>query len=411
MKFTTGQNEAMAAFHAFLLNDEQVFVLAGYSGTGKTTLVKELLKQLPSMFAVNRLIAPQGQSKQVYLTATTNKAAENFEDLTGTEVVTIHSFLGLRVETIYQTGEKKLVQSSTRGVTENALIFIDEASYIDSSLLDVLFKSIKDCKVVFIGDPAQLTPVKSGNTPVFKAGFGGYCLTEVVRQASGNQILTLSELFRKQVTTGETFQFKPDGIAIEHLARDDFNDAITSEFNRNDWKDRDSKVLAWTNKAVIGFNQFVSNSISSTPDLQMGDYAVVNNFVASGRTALKTDQTVYISKVGQPTKEHGVTGKYFTLDHSHVSFFVPDYLSEKRARIKLARNDGEVEVLRDIDTWLDLRAAYSCTINKSQGSTYDKVFIDLNDVSKCNSDDQVARMLYVGVSRAKTKVFLTGDIV
>jgi ATP-dependent exoDNAse (exonuclease V) alpha subunit len=69
-------------------------------------------------------------------------------------------------------------------------------------------------------------------------------------------------------------------------------------------------------------------------------------------------------------------------------------------------------VLHQIDqSWIDLRAAYAQTINKSQGSTYDKVFIDLDNVSRCHVGDQIARMMYVGVSRARSQVIFTGDLV
>ena len=68
-------------------------------------------------------------------------------------------------------------------------------------------------------------------------------------------------------------------------------------------------------------------------------------------------------------------------------------------------------VVAHIETqWIDLRNAFACTINKSQGSTFDAVFIDLDDVRRCNSGEQMARMLYVAVSRARNHVYLTGDI-
>ena len=63
------------------------------------------------------------------------------------------------------------------------------------------------------------------------------------------------------------------------------------------------------------------------------------------------------------------------------------------------------------NNWIDLRAAYASTINKAQGSTYKTVFIDLDDIKRCNSGDQIARMMYVGVSRASQRVWLTGDLV
>ena len=58
----------------------------------------------------------------------------------------------------------------------------------------------------------------------------------------------------------------------------------------------------------------------------------------------------------------------------------------------------------------DLRYTYASTINKAQGSTYDTVYIDLNDLAKCNDRDLQLRLLYVAVSRARHKVVFTGDI-
>ena len=91
---------------------------------------------------------------------------------------------------------------------------------------------------------------------------------------------------------------------------------------------------------------------------------------------------------------------------------MPNHLADKNKRLKEAKANNEISVIAQIETeWIDLRAAYACTINKAQGSTFDRVFIDLDDIRRCNSGDQIARMLYVGVSRARHQVFLTGDLV
>ena len=75
---TPDQQNALEQFTQFLTDpSEQVFVLEGYSGTGKTTLVKTLLDQLPKLMKAARLINPNVQRYDVELTATTNKAAEN----------------------------------------------------------------------------------------------------------------------------------------------------------------------------------------------------------------------------------------------------------------------------------------------------------------------------------------------
>lgn len=406
---TQGQQEAMAAFQTFLCDpNESVFVLSGYSGTGKSTLVKTLLDNLSAYMKTVKLINPSAKQLLTELTATTHKAAENFGYITGHSVSTIHSFLNLRVNTDYSTGETKLVQH-TKATKDNYLLFIDEASYIDSGLLSWIFKIMKDSKIVFIGDPAQLTPVKYTSAPVFAANFSGAQLTEVVRTGD-NPILDLSTKFRGTVNTGEFFQFTPDGQYIKYCDRDTFNKEVFSEFTRQGWQYHDSKLLGWTNKCVIGYNHVIRDACTGNPQLQVGDYAICNNYVSNKRGSIKTDQTVLITRITED-EVHGVKGNYVTLDYKH-EFFFPNSLAEAKARLAVARSKDEHYAAREItDSWIDLRAAYAQTVNKSQGSTYKKVFIDLDDISRCNSGDTLARMMYVAVSRASDQVILTGDIV
>ena len=400
----------MNAFQQFLLDPtETVFVLSGYSGCGKSTLVRTLLDRLPAFMKTVKLINPSQKDYEVALTATTNKAAENLARITGSSATTIHSFLSLRVSADYKTGVTTLSPRNWTPV-ESYLLFIDEASYIDSKLLELIFKLTNKCKIVFVGDPAQLTSVKSSATPVFGANFNGAALTQVVRQAEGNPIVNLSTKFRHTVNTGEFFSFKPDGHHIQHLNEMDFHQAIINEFARPDWSYADSKILAWTNKKVIAYNQFVRNQVKGSPDFHVGDYAVCNSYIQIGKTSIKTDELVEITGIAGWTEMYGVKGRFFELNRSTNVFF-PRSLEEANARVKKAKAEGDFSLVARIESgWIDLRAAYACTINKSQGSTFDKVFIDLSDVSRCNSGDQIARMLYVAVSRARSQVFLTGDL-
>ena len=409
-QLTTDQQSALDAFYLFLLDPiETVFVLKGYSGCGKSTLVRTLLDRLPGFMKTARLINPSMKEYTPELTATTNKAAENLGQITGYPANTIHSYLGLRVQTDYKTNVTTLIPKNQEK-KEGVLLFIDEASYIDSPLLTHIFSGTKNCKIVFIGDPAQLTPVKATGTPVFDANFGGAALTQVVRQAEGNPIVDLSTKFRHTVNTGEFFAFKPDGHHIRHMDREAFNKAIELEFTRPDWAYRDSKILAWTNKCVIGYNHFVRNLAKGDPHFQEGDYAVCNSFLQGNKQSIKTDQLVQITGISEPRERNGVLGNDMTMDHVFTAF-QPKSLEAKNARIKLARQQNEISLVAEMESrWVDLRAAFACTINKSQGSTFGTVFIDLDDIRRCNSGDQIARMLYVGVSRAKYHVFLTGDL-
>lgn len=408
---TSDQQSALDAITRFLVDPiEAVFVLSGYSGTGKTTLIKTLLDLLPNFMKTARLVNPKVATYNISLTATTNKAAEAFSQITGQEVNTIHSFLGLRVHTDYATNTTTLVPTK-KVPPEGCLIFIDEASYIDKQLLSLIFKLTSKCKIIFMGDPAQLTPVKSQGTPVFDANFSGAMLSQVVRQAEGNPIIDLSTKFRETVNSGEFFQFVPDGQTIQYMDRDTFNQEIVAEFTRPNWRYPDSKILAWTNTCVINYNHLVSDSVKGDPNFQVGDYAICNKYVTVGRRALKTDQLVCITGIEPNVPRHGVMGSVMTLDHN-ISLFFPDSRKDRNDRIKQARACGDLQTVAHIESeWVDLRAAYACTINKAQGSTFDRVFIDLDDVSRCNMGDQIARMLYVGVSRARHNVYLTGDLI
>jgi energy-coupling factor transporter ATP-binding protein EcfA2 len=407
---TKDQQDALASFHRFLFDPlETVFVIAGYSGCGKSTLVKTILESIPAIDQTSKLIDPDHKPYQVALTATTNKAAENLGLITGEPASTIHSFLGLRVETDWKTGVTKLIPLN-KPPLEGYVIFVDEASFIDKQLLTMIFTRIKNCKVIFIGDPAQLTPVKSTDAPVFAANFSGVNLTQVVRQAEGNPIVDLSTKFRETVNTGKFFSFKPDGHHIQYMDRDAFCAEIANEFTRPDWRYSHSKILAWTNKCVIGYNNYVRNLVGGHVEFQKGEYAICNSYMAFGKSNIKTDQLVQITDIGPDKEVYGVLGNDFEIDRRFV-VFMPKSFEDRQEALKLAKAENDIFKANDIENdWIDLRAAYACTINKAQGSTFDKVFIDLDDIRKCNSGDQIARMLYVAVSRAKNHVYLTGDL-
>jgi hypothetical protein len=409
---TEGQQTAYEDFAKFILSDDQtVFVLEGYSGTGKTTLVERILEFVPKLLEDYKTAHPTNPiTWEIALTATTNKAAEAFSHITGEEVRTIHSTLGLRVHKDFKTGITSLKFRGNAESVFNTILFIDEASYIDKALLSLIFEGTEDCKIVFIGDPAQLLTVGCTKSPVFGQGFPTAKLTEVVRQAKGNPIIELATEFRNTVNTGDFFSFVPDGVHIQVLDRDTFEAEIIKEFDDPTWVHNRSKVLAWTNKTVIQYNHAIRDVVKGAPDFIDGDYAICNSYVAHKKGGIKTDQLVCITDIEDGVSKEGVPGRLYTLDHEY-SFFMPINIEDKKALQKQAKAASNYKLLSMIDGWIDLRAAYACTINKAQGSTYDKVFIDLDDIKKCNSGNQIARMLYVGVSRARLIVYLCGDLI
>jgi hypothetical protein len=404
------QLAAYQAFAGFMMKpDEKHWVLSGYAGTGKSTLVTHMLRELPGLQRMIKLVRSDYETMSIRLTATTNKAAEALSSIVKDEVLTIHSLLGLRVETDYETQQTKLERSGS-DVVKNSIIFIDEASFICKALLELIATCTKNCKIIYIGDPAQLVQVGEKTAPLFRQGYPVAQLEKVVRQAAGNPIIEMATAFRNTVNTGKWQIFDLDGHHIQHLETRDFEDAIIKEFDRPDWHHNDSKVLAWTNRRVIYYNENIRDAVRGEPLLSVGDYAVNNSYVKQGRYSIRTDRMVHITAMSSSSR-FGIPGWQVTLDNTQVTWFMPESLQERKKAIKDAKSRKAWTDLQEIEeTWVDLRAAYACTVNKSQGSTYDKVFIDLDDINKCRQGNQVARLLYVAVSRARHHVILTGEI-
>lgn len=412
MELTLDQQAAKDKILAFLSErDSHVFVLKGFAGTGKTTLVKEILEHIPKADALAKIINPKHAPREVVLTATTHKAAEALSVSAGTEVSTIHSHLQIQVRTNYETGESYITRKYGAPSVEGQIIFIDEASYVDDKLLKLILQSTRDSKIIFMGDPTQLTPVGLDYTPVFERGFPEVSLTKVVRQDDGNPIKDLCHNFREfiQKNVSKFPLIKADGQYIQRVDRVTFDDMVMAEFTNPKWQMKDSKMLAWTNARVNKYNKALRKKATGRPELSKGDYAVNNHFIQIGKNSIKTDATVLITHV-EPAERYGFKGKLIDTDKACGLFQLDDWRDYDRA-MAAALEEKNPQKIREIkETWSDLRAAYCCTVNKSQGSTFEKVFIDLDDICRCDDPFQLVRMLYVAISRAKTTVILTGDV-
>jgi hypothetical protein len=404
------QQAAKDQFMSFLSDtDATDFVLEGFAGTGKSTLVSVLLDESPKMLAAIQLITQEHREWEIVCAATTNKAAEVFGHMSGHEVKTVHKTLGLRIQKDHKTNTAFTIEIDKRHKLRNVLLFIDEASYLDVDLIQMIKKKCLDCKIVYIGDPAQLAPIKKTVSPIFNLGFPTAKLTAIMRQAQGNPIIELSAKFRDVVNGADWFQTELDNHHLVWLPRHEFEAEILKVFSDPDLRGDSARVLAYTNKAVIAFNKGIRGAIQGLSDLQIGDYAIVNNAIHTSSCKLNTDQEVCITHA-QPCTQLDVPGRMVVMDSTYEAF-LPYHLEDKKQRLKQARANGHwISVAEIEDQWVDLRAAFSCTINKSQGSTYDKVFIDLDDVRKCNSGNQISRLMYVAVSRARYNVYFTGDL-
>lgn len=413
IQLTEDQKNAYEGVVSFLASDENFLILSGAAGCGKTTLLKHILQNINKDMEMLEAVLDSFVPYTIQLCATTNKAAHAIKELTGVRATTIHSELNLIVRK--HGSASSLVQRRKPEVTHNLLI-IDEAFMITEDLLEFIIQEVspeKNNKVIFVGDPYQLLGVNEKSPVISEYGFREYSLETVVRQAKGNPIIDLATSLREAIKGSPLPRLKSDGVHIQVLDRQDFNSEILNEFVRPDWTHFNSKILTYTNNKSIQYNQAISERITGTQKFLVNDFAINNKYTHSIKTgeAISTDATVQIKSIDDgdllSNFDKDIKGSYVSLyDYSRM-YFIPDNLEEiKELRSELARKKMW-ETLSDLDSLvLDLRAAYSSTVHKSQGSTYDKVFIDLLDIQTCKDYVSMLRLIYVAITRAKDKVYI-----
>lgn len=401
------QQKVADQFMDFMVNpDARYFVLRGHAGTGKSTMTEYLIDMVKKQSKLVSLLMGNEGDTPIHVTATTNKAARVIADMTGAEPKTIHSLLGLQVYDNYKTGKTNLRKTKDYQVVADSLLIIDEASFIDTKLLKMIEESTVNCKTLFIGDPYQLAPVFEAESPVFKADYSTGTLETIMRNEG--PIAKLAGKFREAVKTGQfDMNVQIDGKSVVYAATgQEFQQLVDAEFGRDDFKAEDAKVVAWTNNRVHQYNAHIQR-LRGEGDIKAGDVLVSNK--PAGKGKISTDQIVTVASVGDPEERMGISGRIVTI--GIVRGFLPDDQQEAAA---LMKRYGAVKDWENYFTikndWLDLRPLYACTGHKSQGSTYRKAFIDLDDISRCSVDSDMARLLYVAISRAKEQVVLHGKI-
>lgn len=416
-ELTDDQKAAAKKFSDFMKDPEAKYlVIQGAAGSGKSTLIRFLLHAMDTEFKLQELLLP-GSGKKVCietaLTATTNKAVAVLEELLNEQGSTIHSFLNLVVRPDFKTGGHKL--STGRGYQEiyDTLVIIDESSFISDELFNFIDATLKRCKVLLIGDQYQLAPVKQKTSIMETVKCEKVYMNKIMRNSG--IIMKTGAQFRDTVESGDFNPIITDNTNLIHVDGTTFKRMIDEAFTSDDYNVNVSKVLAWTNKRVMQYNGHI-RKILNLPE-QFEEYEVaVTNIPILGKGYVKTaDSYVTITEIIEEKTIKGVKGYNIILDSAHNGFLANNYSDVDKLlkqMTKKAKKDSRLwsEFYNVKEQWLDLRPPYASTVHKSQGSTYKQVFIDLTDIGKCNTASDVARMLYVAISRASDKVVLYGEL-
>jgi len=401
-KLTQDQENTLDVLKDFMADtDAKYMVVQGDSGTGKSTLIKEMCNLLPS----NRLL----------LTATTNKAANVVNNLLGEDVKTIHATLRLSVEFDFDTGKQYLKPTDPLTELVRKIIIIDEASFIGDTLYKLIDEAtVRDCKIILVGDQYQLAPVGQKKGPVMskiKTKYKAY-LTEIVRH-KGN-ISDLGKQFKEAIITGEFKSIETNDLDIFHVDQDKFKRLIKTAFTSKGYTSDKTRILAYTNYKVLGYNKFVRKLLNLPEQLVAGEPILTNEpcFGPGGSIIARTDAMVHLVKIGGPRKMMGIKGREVWLEQDDkYSFFLPDNPQEVRTKLKkLAKIPDWQQFFYLKKRSLDLRPMYASTVHKAQGSEYQVVFIDLSDMGKCQEHEEMARLLYVALTRATKTLVLAGKL-
>ncbi|MEO5911432.1 MAG: AAA family ATPase, partial [Pelobium sp.] len=421
-------------------NGKSCFILKGYAGTGKTTVMSTLIKALPKYQIKTVLLAPTGRAAKV-LSVYSKKEAS-----------TIHRKI-YRKKAAFSPD---MHFSLSPNMHQDTLFIIDEASMIADELTDYsgssLLKDVieyvyndKNNRIIFIGDTAQLPPVGSDESPAlvpaqlqkFKLQVQGVELTDVVRQEQESGILfnatAIRELIRKEESSFPELQTK----AFKDVYRM-MGDKIIEGLNYTYGKYGPERtlVICRSNKGANMYNQHIRNQILWREDeLTGGDLVMVvkNNYFWLGE---EKGGFIANGDVGQITRVkniHEMYGFRFAdvqilfsdIDQEPISCKVMlDTLYTETSNLPYDRQKALFEeVMKDYESLtsrgakmeqlklnpyfnaLQLKFAYAVTCHKAQGGQWDAVFIDQGYLTEEMLNVELLRWLYTATTRATKELF------
>lgn len=387
---------------------EEEMAISGPAGTGKTVLTNWIVDRARNL-GLLRLLTSDYIEKDVWLTSTTNKAAKVLWETTGEPTMTIHSLLKLKVINDFMTGKTKLQRTDGSDVIQNAIIIVDEASMIDESLLKMIRAMTFECKVIYIGDEYQLAPVFETSCPVFREVKNQVKLTHIQRQVAGSPIIQFADGFRNALDTGEFPAIQSHGNAVQLLPGADFQTKIDEHFASMGHVNSD-RVVAWTNERVHQYNDYIRHFHFSDKAPQLGEQLLTNQpIIVNGSITYSIDQIATVTDVWEDDL-HDIQGWKVELDQRVKVFQAKERYEVKHLIKRFAAQKDWPMYFAAKEQFADLRPIYSNTVNKSQGSTYDTVFIDVTNIGKNNKNSDLARLMYVATTRASQQVYLTGKL-
>lgn len=441
-RFQPTEGQATVLYHlaAFLLSKKPhpTYILRGYAGTGKTTLVTTLVKTLPSLGMGYVLMAPTGRAAKVIGNYTQQYAS------------TIH-------KKIYHTvslpdGSMRMVRAENKH--KDTVFIVDEASMIGEekdfgarSVLDDLLEYVfsgERCRLLLIGDTAQLPPVGHSDSPAldidalrnaFPLTIASFELTEVKRQALLSGILYNATRLRELSPPVSLPVFDVCFDDTEKIDPETFEELLQNAFDHE--HRNESVIICKSNKRARLFNQAIRSRILNIEgEIATSDIVMVvknNYFWADGNKEINFIANGDMAEIRKISHYEEMYGFRF----ADVVLHFPDYPDalDLDVKIMLDSLDSDSASLSEEDQqrlrtaveadymdipnrkerykemkknpWfnaLQVKFAYALTCHKTQGGQWNTVFIDSSLNLKETLEVEDLRWLYTALTRAQERV-------
>lgn len=442
---TEGQATVLRHLAAFLLSlkPNPTYILRGYAGTGKTTLVTTLVKTLPEIGMDYVLMAPTGRAAKV-LGGYTRKYAS-----------TIHK----KIFQVQAFPDGSLRMARAQNKHKDTLFIVDEASMIGEdrdfgakSLLDDLLAYVfsgERCRLLLIGDTAQLPPVGNDESPAldinylesqFPLTIATYELTEVKRQALQSGILSnathLRELLIEDKMEYPLPLFDLHFDDTERIDPEIFEEMLYKAFDAE--HSNDSVIVCKSNKRANLFNQAIRSRILNIEgEIATGDKLMIvknNYFWADGHQQISFIANGDMAEIQKITHYEEMYGFRF----ADVELSFPDYPDAQNLDVKIILDtlnsnsaslseEENMRLLQAIEAdymdipnrrerykamkknpWfnaLQVKFAYALTCHKTQGGQWKNVFVDSSLNLKDDVEKKDLRWLYTAVTRAQERLY------
>ncbi|MBE9112882.1 AAA family ATPase [Nodosilinea sp. LEGE 07298] len=420
LALTAAQQTALAALDAFVQGTEKLYLLTGYAGTGKTTLLQVFINGLRD----------RGDDRPIVLSAFSNKATKVLAAMAAQwrldiDAMTCCKLLGLRPVINEDDGNQMFVidRQQASQIDRYRLVIVDECSMVNQELWELLVNAVSNLyrgtQILFVGDPAQLPPVNEPESACFRQIIHKSQLTEVVRY--GGAIAVIAEDIRRHLERDSLPRFtsdinagKTEGCFV--LPGPAWHDLLIRAFTSPAYQQNPDQVraLAYTNRRVAQLNQLIRTAIYGSQ---------AQRFVPGERLIAVTpcleEDTIVLPTSAECEVLHMVRGREgeWPLWMLEVETETGDYKT-----LRVLHESGQAEFKAKLDflakekRWMefwDLQQrfhavdyAYSLTIHKSQGSTFQDVFVDVPSMMANRNVIERNQLCYVAFTRAAKRLFL-----